>query len=68
MPPRRGGGGGGGRGRGAAAGYSLFVGVLVSVMMTSVFVNRGLFYFAKRNETKRNEKIKIYRRGRKNAY
>ena len=28
------------RGRGAAAGYSLFVGVLVSVVMTSVFVNR----------------------------
>ena len=36
LQPRR----GGGRGRGAAAGYSLFVGVLVSVMMTSVFVNR----------------------------
>ena len=31
---------GGGGGRGAAAGYSLFVGVLISVMMTSVFANR----------------------------
>ena len=40
LQPRRGGGGVGGRGRGAAAGYSLFVGVLVSVVMTSVFVNR----------------------------
>ena len=36
---------GGREGGGAASGYSLLVGVLVSVMMTSVFVNRYMLRF-----------------------